>query len=210
MNKNIIKQINKEILIFIGLSVVNIIFAAIALAMGVVLIVNNLFYLIESGQYIDLTLGYIIAGAGLTLIGFWWILHSVSLMDFNTEIQFDFSKKKVDLTDEKITSIIVKMISYYRENSKNIKRMILISRAGGIFFIINGLLSTIDFILKLDSTFLITNNLMQIAGIILVFSWGILSFFIPRFISKFANFWEYRIKKSNEAEELIRKILESS
>lgn len=210
MNKNIIKQINKEILIFIGLSVVNIIFAAIALAMGVVLIVNNLFYLIESGQYIDLTLGYIIAGAGLALIGFWWILHSVSLMDFNTEIQFDFSKKKVDLTDEKITSIIVKMISYYRENSKNIKRMILISRAGGIFFIINGLLSTIDFILKLDSTFLITNNLMQIAGIILVFSWGILSFFIPRFISKFANFWEYRIKKSNEAEELIRKILESS
>lgn len=210
MNKNIIKQINKEILIFIGLSVVNIIFAAIALAMGIVLIVNNIFYLIESGQYIDLTLGYIIAGAGLTLIGFWWILHSASLMDFNTEIQFDFSKKKVDLTDEKITSIIVKMISYYRENSKNIKRMILISRTGGIFFIINGLLSTFDFISKLDSTFLITNNLMQIAGIILVFSWGILSFFIPRFISKFANFWEYRIKKSNEAEELIRKILESS
>jgi hypothetical protein len=210
MNKNIIKQINKEIFIFLGLSVVNIIFAAIALAMGVVLIVNNIFYLIDLEQFIDLTLGYIIAGAGLALIGFWWILHSVSLMDFNTEIQFEFSKKKAEISDEKITSIIVKMISYYRENSKNIKRMILISRAGGLFFIINGLISTFDFISKLDSSLLITTNLMQIVGIILVFSWGILSLFLPHFISKFANFWEYRIKKSNEAEELIRKIMENS
>jgi hypothetical protein len=210
MNNDIIKQINKEIFIFIGLSVVNIIFAAISLAMGIVLIVNNIFYLFESGQFIDINLGYIIAGIGLSLIGFWWIIHSVSLMDFNTEIQFKFSNKKSDFSEEKITSIIVKMISYYRENNKNIKRMILISKVGGFFFIINGLISTIDFFSKLDSAFIINDNIMQIAGIILVFSWGILSLYIPRFISKFANFWEYRIKKTNEAEELIRKIMESS
>ena len=208
MNKNIIKKINKEIFIFIGLSVVNIIFAAIALAMGIVYIVNNIFYLIESNQLISLALGFIIAGIGLAFIGFWWLLHSVSLMDFNTEIQFEFSKKKSVLSDEKITSIIVKMVSYYRENNKNIKRMIFISRAGGIFFIINGLISTIDFFSKLDSSYQI--NLMQISGIIIIFSWGIISLLIPIFISKFANFWEYRLKKSNEADRIITSLMESS
>jgi hypothetical protein len=210
MNKNIIKQLDKEIFIFIGLSVVNIIFAAIALAMGISFIVNNLFHIIETGNYISLSLGYIIAGVGLACIGFWWILPSVSVMDFNTEIQFEFSKKKGKITDEKITSLIVNMISYYRENNRNIKRMIFISRIGGIFFIINGLVSTTDFIIKLNSSSIqISDNLVQIGAIILIFSWGILSLFIPRFISKFANFWEYRIKKSQEAEELIRKTLES-
>ena len=42
-------------------------------------------------------------------------------------------------TNEKITSLIIAMVSYYRENSKNIKRMIFISRIGGIFIILNGM-----------------------------------------------------------------------
>lgn len=209
MNENIIKQINKEILIFLGLSVVNIIFGAIALAMGIVFIVTNLLYLIESESYLNISLIYIFIGFGLAGIGFWWLLTSASLMDFITDIQLKYFKKKEGHTTEKITSLIVNMISYYRENSNKIKRMIFICRIGGILIILNGIVSSIDLYLKLNSSIQLTNHLMQISAIILMFAWGILSLLLPRFISKFASLWESRIKKSEEVEEIIKKQMES-
>jgi len=210
MKIDINKQINKELFIFQGLSVVNIVFSAITLAIGIVLIVNNLFNLIESGNYISYNIAYVLVGFGLACIGFFWILPSASLMDFITDIQFKYSKKTNDISNEKITSLIVKMISYYREKNSNIKRMIIISRLGGTFFILNGIISSIDFYLKLNTNIQIINHPIQIIGIILIFSWGILSFFIPHFIKKFATLWESRIKKSQEAEEILRKHMGSN
>jgi len=208
MEKQFNKKINKELLIFQGLSIVNIIFSAITLAIGVVLIVNNLFNLIETGNYIDYSTAYVFVGFCLAGIGFFWILPSVSLMDFITDIQFKYFKKTNEFSNEKITSLIVKMISYYREESNNIKKMIIISRLGGIIFILNGIISSIDFYVNFNSNFQINNNLIQIIGLILMFSWGILSLFIPYFIKKFANLWEFRVKKSAEAEDIFRKHME--
>ena len=210
MEKNIIKQIDDEILIFIGLSVVNIVFSAITLAIGIIFIVNNLFNLIESGNFINPSIAYIIAGFGLAGIGFFWIITSASLMDFITDIQIQFFKKTDIISNEKITSIIVKMISYYREKRSNIKKMILISRLGGIFFILNGIISSVYLYIKFNPYFQTTDYIIQIVGIILMFAWGILSLFIPLFIKKFANLWESRLKKSQEAEEIIRKHMESN
>jgi len=206
MTSNLLKQINKEIYIFLSLSVVNIIFGAISLAMGIVLIVNNLLNLINLNIFIDISLLYIIAGFGLAGIGFWWLLYSVSLMDFITDIQIKFLKKNQKITEEKITSLIVKMVSYYRKYNTNIRRMIFIARLGGLFFIINGIISTVDLFYKINPYNQLSNYYMQIAGILLMFIWGILSFLIPRFIKKFATLWEHRIKKSSEAEETIRRL----
>lgn len=209
MIKNINKQIKKELYVFQGLSVVNIIFSAITLAIGIVLIVNNLFTLIETADFINYSTAYVIIGFGLAGIGFFWILPSASLLDFVTDIQFKYFNKKTD-NNEKITGLIIKMISYYREESNNIKKMIIISRLGGTFFLLNGIISSIDFFININSNFQISNHFIQIIGIILMFSWGILSFFIPRFIKKFATLWEARIKKSQEAEEIFKKHLESN
>ena len=210
MTTNLLKKINKEIYIFLILSVVNIIFGAISLAMGIVFIVNNIFNLINLQIIIDISLIYIIAGFGLVGIGFWWLLYSVSLMDFITDIQMKFFKKNKKITDEKITSLIVKMVSYYRKNKTNIRRMIFIARLGGLLFIINGLISTIDLFYKINPYIQLSNYYMQIAAILIVFIWGILSLLIPRFIKKFATLWEHRIKKSSEAENIINKLMESN
>ena len=209
MIKNINKQINKELFVFQGLSVVNIIFSAITLAIGIVLIVNNLFTLIETADLINYSTFYVIIGFGLAGVGFFWILPSASLLDFVTDIQFKYFNKKTD-NNEKITGLIIKMISYYREESNNIKKMIIISRLGGTFFLLNGIITSIDFFININSNFQISNYFIQIIGIILMFSWGVLSFFIPHFIKKFATLWEARIKKSQEAEEIFKKHLESN
>jgi hypothetical protein len=209
MKPEVLQKIKKEINSVTALSIVNITFSAIILALGIVLIVNNVFQLIEESSLILSSIVYIIIGLIMALIGFWWIISSASIMDFITDIQWQNEKKKQILSDDQITSQIIKMISYYRENNQKIKRMIFISQAGGCMFIINGIISTIDLFFSVQSTFDLTQNIIPISSIFIMFVWGASSLYIPRFIRKYASIWDNRIKQSIIAEEIIKQEMES-
>lgn len=208
MKTNIAKKINNEILVFIGLSVVNIIFAAIALAMGIVFIINHLPSVLELSEIFVINLGYIILGFGLFVIGIWWIIHSVTIMDFITTIQWKIIRLENEYSEDKITSLIIDMLSYFRDHNDQIKKMIIICRLGGIFFIANGFISLIDILFRYDLQFLFSHNIMKAISIVTVFIWGIISLCIPFIIAKFASIWEYRIEQSKEAENLITRMME--
>lgn len=204
------QKMKHEIHSFFALSIVNVTFSAITLAMGIVLSINNLFRILESNSIFSIQLIYVIIGCILAGIGFWWILTSTYLMDFITDIQYQYYKKKGKLSEDEVTGIIIKMISYYREKNQNIKRMIFICRVGGVFFIINGIVSTIDLSYKIHLVNVGAQHMMQISAIFIMFIWGIVSLFIPRYIRKYALIWDTRLKQSEEAEKLIIKKLESS
>lgn len=204
MTNNLIKQINQEILIFVGLSVINIVFSAIVLAVGIMFIVNHISVLIESNQFLTIDLGYVVVGCIFSVIGFWWILPSSSVMDFITDIKLDIYKEKGHPSDEKTVSLIVKMVSYFRKHTTIVNKMILISRLGGIFFIANGIISSVDLFLKYTSSVNMSYYNMQIFATILVFLWGTIGIFLPRLIMKFAAIWEYRLKESDRIEKILR------
>jgi hypothetical protein len=205
-----LKKLNKQIIIFLGLSVVNIIFAAIALAFGVIFVINHLLPIIRSGIIESISIGYIIAGGCLAVIGFWWILPSASIMDFITDLQIESYKEKEKSTDEKEIELIIRLLSYYRENDRKINRMIFISRIGGSFFLINGVISSVDVLSKISVSFFPSMYAMQLAAIALMFGWGIVSLIIPRFLKQTAQIWEYRVNKSEEAAKILRNHLETT
>ena len=209
MTEKLISQMNKEILIFVGLAVVNIVFAALVLALGVIFVINHIFILIESEWTVSIHLAYVIAGFALGLIGFWWILPSSSLMDLITDIKLEYYKEKGQLSDEKTISLIIKMISYFRQHAGIINKMIFISRAGGLIFIANGIISSVNLYYNYSSTFQLSNHTMQIAAIILVFSWGTIGILLPRIISNYASIWDYRLNEIKKAEEIMREKMES-
>ena len=171
-----LNKLNKQIIIFLGLSVVNIVFAAIALAFGIVLVVNHLFPLVETGIIRSISVGYILAGGCLAVIGFWWILPSVSIMDFITDLQFKSDKQKGKSDDEEEIGLIIRLLSHYRENDKKIKSMIFISRIGGSFFIINGIISVLIFSPKSMLLFLLVCFLYKLSELPLCLDGGLLVF----------------------------------
>ena len=180
------------------------------MAIGVVFVVNNLFPILETGLIDTLSIGYVIAGGCLAIVGFWWILPSTSIMDFITDLQIKSYKKNQKSSDEQEIGLIIQLLSYYRENEKKIKQMILISRIGGTFFLINGIITTYEIITKTDGSFTPELYTMQIAAVIMMFTWGIVSFVIPYFLKKTAEIWQYRVRKSREAEDILRKHLETT
>ena len=56
MNSPIWKKMKSEIHSILGLSVVNITFSAITLAIGIVLIINNIFNIYESSNFFSISL----------------------------------------------------------------------------------------------------------------------------------------------------------
>ena len=70
MNTNLQKQLNKEMLIFLGLSVINLIYSAIILAFGIMFIINHIYQFDEYTQIINVSSVYIITGIILSIIGF--------------------------------------------------------------------------------------------------------------------------------------------
>ena len=202
------KQLNKEMLIFLGLSVINMIFSAIILAFGIMFIINHIYRLDEYNTILNLSSELIIIGIFLSIIGFWWILKIVTVMDFITDIQWKIYWTSTIPSEDQITGSIIKLLSYYRENTEKIKKMMIISRIGGIIFIIQSCYYAFDIFLYynlyLQSVFLY----IRILDIILMIFWGSLSLYIHHYIINSASIWDERLKKSQEAEETIEKLME--
>ncbi len=202
MTKSIIKKIHDEIGSLTALSIVNIIFGALSIAMGVSNTVNQLTLLKESTIFSFTSIITICLGVGIGIVGIYWIISSVNILDFTTDIQLKHYKDKMHLTDESIIGLIVQMTAFYRKNKKKIKQMIVVSKIGGCLFIGFALFSVINALVE-PSGSVLWSNYVQIIGLILMVFLGIACFFIPRFFVKYASVWDSRMKEAENAEQTL-------
>lgn len=204
MTKEIFKKIQKETLSLTALSIVNIIFGALAIATGVSTIINQYFSMKDAAQFDMYSAAFIGIGGILFIIGLWWIITSANIMDFSTDMHIDHTKKRKKVTDEAIISWIVQMVAYYRENKKTIHRMILLSRLAGIFFLLYSIISVFSTASYFNATFTISSFLFQIIREILLIFLSIACFLVPYFFSKYASIWDSRIEEVEKAEEALQ------
>ena len=202
MMNNIIKKINDEIGSLTALSIVNLIFGAVAIAIGVSNSVNQINLLKESVQISLNSIIFICLGIGLSIVGMYWLISSANILDFTTDIQLERHKKRASLTDEVIIGFIIQMIAFYRKNQKKIKLMILMSMIGGCLFLGFTLFSAINMIMK-SSEDVAWSQYIQIIGLFLMLILGIACFFIPRFFKKYASIWDGRMKEVENAERTL-------
>jgi len=209
MNAQPSKQLNKEMLIFLSLAVINLLFSATFLAIGIVFIINNIWILSNYDSLFNTSVALIILGFLFSIIGFYWIVKSALMMDFITDIQWKIYWTKKKQSDSQITKSIIKLIAYYRENISQIKKMIFISIIGGIIFVIQSMYYILEMVLLYDPLYQWPFYQMRIISVILMLSWGILCFYTTNYIRSAASIWDIRLRKSREAEEIIRQRMES-
>jgi len=202
MTNNIIKKINDEIGSLTALSIVNLIFGALAIAIGVCNSVKHINFLKESVQISLTPVIFICFGIGLGIIGLYWLISSANILDFTTDIKLERHKKKISATDEDITGLIVQMIAFYRKNQKKIRQMIVMSMIGGCLFLCFTLFSAINMLMK-PSGDVVWSQYVQIIGLFLMLFIGIACFFIPRFFKKYASIWDSRMKETENVEQRL-------
>ena len=208
MTNNIIKKINDEIGSLTALSIVNLMFGGVAIAIGISNSVNHINLLKESIHISLTSVIFICFGIGLGIIGIYWIISSGNILDFTTDIHLERHKKKMSVTDESIISLIVQMIAFYRKNQKKIKRMIVMSMIGGCLLLGFTLLSAINMLMK-PSVGVVWSQYVQIIGLFLMLFLGIACFFIPRFFKKYASIWDGRMKEAENVERILTEQIRS-
>lgn len=208
MTNNVIKKINDEIISLTALSIVNLIFGGIAIAIGVSNSVSHINILKESVQISLTSVIFICFGVSLGIIGLYWIITSSNILDFTTDVQLERHKKKMSMTDEVIIGLIVQMIAFYRKNQKKIKQMIVMSMIGGCLFLGFTLFSAINMLMKplVDVEW---SQYVQIIGLFLMFFLGIACFVIPRFFEKYASIWDGRMKEAENVERVLMEQMRS-
>jgi hypothetical protein len=208
MTQDIIKKIKDEIKSLTALSIVNIIFGALAIAIGVSTSVSNFNMLKESIQISLTPIISLCFGIGFGIIGLYWLISSTNIIDFTTDIQLGIHTEKTPLTNERITSIIIQMIAFYRKNKKTIKQMILISMIGGCLFMGFTVFSAVNILMK-PSQDVLWFHYVQIIGLILMVFLGIACFFIPRFFKRYASVWDGRMNEAEQVEQMLMEQMRS-
>jgi hypothetical protein len=119
----------------------NIIFGGLAMAFGVSITVQSIFPMIDAQSILFPQIVYVVLGFSAAAVSIRWLVSNVEVLDGTDELRVEYSKRKQGLNEEGLASLIIKMMSYYRENKSTIKTMVLISRIAGGCFVVSGTFS---------------------------------------------------------------------
>jgi hypothetical protein len=206
MNEKTTQQFKVELRSFFAIIVLNLMFAALALGLGISTFVTQILAMIETGTLLITPLLLMIAGAIAFTLGFLWIIVCAELLDGISDITSAYDHVKKDADDEHITSLIIKLLVQYRSKRPSIQRMTLLATIGGAVFIIGG---TFDVIQAVADPLLISTvlDLLRLGGGILNIIIGIASLIIVRYFHTYTRVWDTRLQETTKAEETLMKEL---
>jgi hypothetical protein len=105
-------KLKVELRTFFSLTILNVVVAALTLALGISLSVTPLLDMIDIGKFDPFSI--ILIGLGIAAIagGFYWLMEIVEIMDGIDEIKTAYDELGEDEKDA-VTSLIVRMMAYY-------------------------------------------------------------------------------------------------
>ena len=210
----VLSQFRTEIRQFFLVSLLNLVFAAIAIAIGVQYMVTAIL-----SQTIDPVipgfpgmLGLRIFAGAIALIcfglGIRWILATVRIFEGIVTIKDDLEEAGNAITDERLTCLIVRMLAHYRDNHKTIRTMILVCTLGGGCFFVLGIANSLKVLSVSAGGFAFTlDNLLLIPAMLLTLGIACASLLSSYYFSKFAKVWDRRLHEIDESECTLKKTL---
>jgi len=206
--KPALSQFKKEIRHFFQISVLNLVFAAIALAFSVQYMVTAI-----SGHDTDpATAGLRIVTGAIAMIcfglGIRWILSTIRIFEGVESIKAELDSAGEEITDHRITCLIVRMLAHYRDNRKTIATMILVCTLGGACFFFLGIAPSLEaFSLSSNGIAFTLNSYRVIPALLLTLGIALASLLSSYYFSQFAKDWDRRIREIDESECALKKTL---
>jgi len=207
MMTNTLSQFKTEIRHFFLISLLNLVFAAIAIAIGVQYMVTAIlgqtldpfipgFPMIPGLRMLSGAIAMICFGLGIS-----WILTTVRIFEDIVTIKDDLDKDGDAIADERLTCLIVRMLAHYRDNRKTVRTMILVCTLGGLCFFVLGIANSIKVLTISSGGFAFTlDNLLLIPAMLLTLSISLASLLSSWYFSKFAQVWDGRLHEIGESE----------
>jgi hypothetical protein len=205
MNEQAYLRFRTEVRHFSLVAILNFIFAAIVMAMGVAYMVNAVFLVIPPGSGLlrqSLSGAVALACFGLA-IG--WIISTVRVFEGVEEIIDELEESEAPVAENRITCLMVRMLAHYRNNRTTIQRMILVSTLGGCCFFVLGILTSLEALaITADGISFSLDSLLVIPAMFLTLGIAGGSLLSSYYFSRFAAVWDDRIREIDESECALR------
>ena len=198
-------QFRTEIRQFYIVCILNLIFAALAMGFGISFMISAILGLTappRPGMLIG-AIATVCFGLGLS-----WLLSTVRIFKGIKVINHQLDAEGTSITDDRITCLIVRMLTHYRDNRKTIGKMIRGCTFGGICFFSLGIGTSLEAISILSDGITFTlNNLMVIPAMLLTLGIAVVSLLSSYYFSKFVKIWDRRLLEIDESECALKKNL---
>ena len=199
-----------EIRSFFGLTLVNIVIAALIMAFGIALGVTQLLTLLELAKIQLMPVLLISAGVIAVIAGVYWLIKTAEILDGVENINSAWEQISTHDNQEQITGVLVQMIAHYRKNQTIIDTMSILGRIGGVIFLVAGSLSLVYAVNILLTTGIVIESISQLAGSIIAFGVGIGSLLIAKYFKRYSGVWQSRLQEEHNIQETLKKKLETS
>jgi hypothetical protein len=208
MTNEKIARFKTEINSFFALTLMNLVFGAMAMAFGIQFIVSSVTGApgAQAGMGIRAITGALaMIGFGL---GFAWVLLSARILKGITPVRREFRRHKGEISDETLTCWMVSMTAHYRGNEKTIRNMVLVCTLGGVCFLLLGLSSSLEFFSSgLASGQITLNGLLLLPAALLTLGIAVISLVSSYYLGKFSKTWGLRKDEITRSEcELAEKL----
>jgi hypothetical protein len=213
MNTNLSKAFEEEFLSFFSLYLVNLVLAALTMALALAIVIHQL--VPPAGMVLTLpSLLELIAGAVAFVLGLVWITATAKLLKSIKVVRKAFrEKKKREMSPEDFTGMIVHMMTQYRDQKQMIRAMVVICIAGGICYLVLGISNVISAItpfiagLPGQPDFL---TLLAVAAAAINLTIGASCLLVSRYFRRYAKVWDTRLDALVRSEGELAQMLEKA
>ncbi len=203
-SNKIYNRIESEIRSLFGITVINLVMAALVMAMGISFGIDQILPALDAGNWIVIPFAAII-GIVMAGVGIWWIISTVGVLESvsNIQDQFESFGARESVTETDLTQSVVQLMSTYRLKKPTIKKMMTVSYWGSILFFVGGILQALAFIVQwvdgIDQLALITG----IVGLVVIFCMSAAFFLVHRKYESYTRVYDKRILKNKRSEKAL-------
>jgi len=206
MTDETLLRFRSELNSFFLLILLNLVFGALAMAFGVQFMVTSVLGLTGGQSLSPLT----IIGGSISMVcfglGIAWLISSAEIFEGIGGIRTEFSDRNKPVSDEALTTGIIRMVAHYRENRKTIHTMILVCTLGGFCFLALGIINSLEFFsFSLSSGRFTLNNYLLIPSALLTLGIALVSLFSSYYFMNFSRAWDRRLEETARSEEMLKK-----
>ena len=203
------QKLQHELNSLLGLSIINIVCSALALAFGVYFLIPNLLS-VATTQTVELSqVGLMILGGLAFVVAMRWLVVTAQIIDIQSELSTDLAqhKKNNTLDDEALTGLIVGMAAAYRENKPTLRLMMTISRVASVCFGIAAVFALGSVLSGFVSAAPLWESMAQASNAAVTFAMAAACYIIPHFFRRYSAVWDERLKQTEKAEAELNKVL---
>jgi len=197
MTTDIAKTFEEEFLSFFALYLVNLVFAALSMAIGMMIVIMQI--IPQPGTFLAGLLVIpsplpLILGCTAFVLGLSWLAATAKLMKSVKVVRSAYrQKKKRDMPPDDFTRMLIHMMTQYRAQKKMIQVMIIICMLGGLCYIVLGALNIIQIVSGIFSYNTIQSVLLMVLAAVINLTIGGASILISAYFRRYAKVWDARL-----------------